>query len=100
MVAAAIAATTAKKLKSARIEVAAPVKDFVELDGPAAVLDPEDPEPDDPEPEPDDPEPEPDDPEPEPDDPEEVPDAEAEPEVPVAVALEVEVALKKMPPLI
>lgn len=50
MVAAAIAATTAKKLKSARIEVAAPVKDFVELDGPAAVLDPEDPEPDDPEP--------------------------------------------------
>ena len=88
--------------------VAAPVKDTVELDGPAAVLEPEEPEPDPDDPEPDDPEPEPDDPEPdepepdepEPDEAEPVPDAEAVPEVPVVVAPEVDVSLKKMPPLI
>ena len=90
---------------SARL--AAPVKDAGELDGPVAVLEPDDPEPDDPDPDdpepddpdPDDPEPDDPDPEPEPDEEEPVPDAEAEPEVPVVVAPVVEDSLMKIPPL-
>lgn len=93
----AIIATIVAKMPEPTLMIAAaPVKPGGVLEGPGAVLEPEEPDPEPDEPEPDEPEPEP---EPEPDAVEPVPDAEAEPEVPVVVAPEVDVSLKKIPPL-